>query len=54
MAVNIGAVVATVATANYLNQRKEKEKEQKKKQQKKDSFKRIFCDTFVRSEEVKK
>lgn len=52
MAVNIGAVVATVATANYLNQRKEKE--QKKKQQKKDSFKRIFCDTFVRSEEVKK
>ena len=52
MAVNIGAVVATVATANYLNQRKEKER--KKKQQKKDSFKRIFCDTFVRSEEVKK
>ena len=53
MAVNIGAVVATVATANYLNH-KRKEKEQKKKQQKKDSFKRIFCDTFVRSEEVQK
>ena len=52
MAVNIGAVVATANSLNY-SYNKHKEKEKKKKQQEKDSFKRIFHDIFVRSEEIK-